>query len=120
MLELAIGVCLGVLLTLAAQRLLKPKHPAQVLEFPAPRLQESTGFVDSILDEETDDEVVERLRRNLRVNLLVPGPVDSPQRQHTHPGESSASRPRPETLMPVYLYLIGPDSSLEKNVIKRV
>jgi NAD(P)-dependent dehydrogenase (short-subunit alcohol dehydrogenase family) len=47
---------------------------------------------------------------NLRVNLLVPGPVDSPQRQHTHPGESPASRPRPEALMPVYLYLIGPDS----------
>ena len=47
---------------------------------------------------------------NLRVNLLVPGPVDSPQRQHTHPGEPRASRPRPEALMPVYLYLIGPDS----------
>jgi NAD(P)-dependent dehydrogenase (short-subunit alcohol dehydrogenase family) len=47
---------------------------------------------------------------SLRVNLLVPGPVDSPQRQHTHPGESPASRPRTESLMPVYLYLIGPDS----------
>jgi NAD(P)-dependent dehydrogenase (short-subunit alcohol dehydrogenase family) len=47
---------------------------------------------------------------SLRVNLLVPGPVDSPQRQHTHPGESPASRPRAESLMPVYLYLIGPDS----------
>lgn len=49
-------------------------------------------------------------RNNLRANLLVPGPVDSPQRQHTHPGESSASRRQPETLMPAYLYLIGPDS----------
>ena len=47
---------------------------------------------------------------NLRVNLLVPGPVDSPQRQRTHPGESPASRRRTEALMPVYLYLIGPDS----------
>jgi NAD(P)-dependent dehydrogenase (short-subunit alcohol dehydrogenase family) len=47
---------------------------------------------------------------NLRVNLLVPGPVDSPQRQRTHPGESPASRPAPEALMPAYLYLIGPDS----------
>jgi len=46
----------------------------------------------------------------LRVNLLIPGPVDSPQRQHTHPGESPANRPRAESLMPVYLYLIGPDS----------
>jgi NAD(P)-dependent dehydrogenase (short-subunit alcohol dehydrogenase family) len=49
-------------------------------------------------------------RSNLRVNLLVPGPVDSPQRQRTHPGELPTSRPRPEKLMPAYLYLIGPDS----------
>ena len=49
-------------------------------------------------------------RPNLRVNLLVPGPVDSPQRQATHPGEVQASRRRPETLMPCYLYLLGPDS----------
>jgi NAD(P)-dependent dehydrogenase (short-subunit alcohol dehydrogenase family) len=49
-------------------------------------------------------------RANLRVNLLVPGPVDSPQRRQTHPGEPRASRPSPEALMPAYLYLIGPDS----------
>ena len=47
---------------------------------------------------------------NLRVNLLVPGPVDSPQRQHTHPGEAARSRRRPEAIMPAYLYLMGPDS----------
>jgi len=47
---------------------------------------------------------------NLRVNLLVPGPVDSPQRQHTHPGEAARSRRRPESIMPAYLYLMGPDS----------
>jgi NAD(P)-dependent dehydrogenase (short-subunit alcohol dehydrogenase family) len=47
---------------------------------------------------------------NLRINVIVPGKVDSPQRQRTHPGESRESRARPEALMPAYLYLIGPDS----------
>jgi NAD(P)-dependent dehydrogenase (short-subunit alcohol dehydrogenase family) len=47
---------------------------------------------------------------NMRVNLLIPGPVDSPERRRTHPGEPAATRRRPEALMPVYLYLIGPDS----------
>ncbi len=47
---------------------------------------------------------------NLRINLLVPGRVNSPQRARTHPGESPASRIAPEALMPLYLYLMGPDS----------
>ena len=47
---------------------------------------------------------------NLRINVLMPGIVDSPQRQQTHPGEARASRLPPEALMPAYLYLIGPDS----------
>jgi NAD(P)-dependent dehydrogenase (short-subunit alcohol dehydrogenase family) len=47
---------------------------------------------------------------NLRVNVIVPGKVDSPQRQRTHPGESRDGRRRPEALMPAYLYLMGPDS----------
>lgn len=47
---------------------------------------------------------------NLRANIVVPGPVDSPSRAKTHPGELPASRCTPEKLMPAYLYLIGPDS----------
>ena len=47
---------------------------------------------------------------NLRANVIIPGPVDSPLRAKTHPGELAASRRRPEQLMPAYLYLIGPDS----------
>lgn len=47
---------------------------------------------------------------NLRANVIVPGPVDSPLRAKTHPGELAASRRTPEQLMPAYLYLIGPDS----------
>ena len=78
MLELWLGVCLGVAFTLATQWLMKhrksktskpAKTSADVLEFPA-RPAESTGFLDSILEEETDDEVVERLRRNLRVKVF--------------------------------------------------
>jgi len=47
---------------------------------------------------------------NLRVNLLVPGPVDSPLRARTHPGETREARLPMAALMPLYLYLIGPDS----------
>ncbi len=47
---------------------------------------------------------------NLRVNSVVPGPVDSPQRQRTHPGDVRTHLRRPDGLMPVYLYLMGPDS----------
>jgi NAD(P)-dependent dehydrogenase (short-subunit alcohol dehydrogenase family) len=47
---------------------------------------------------------------NLRVNVLVPGPVDSPLRRQTHPGESPAARATIDSLMPAYLYLLGPDS----------
>lgn len=46
----------------------------------------------------------------LRINLLVPGPVDSPLRARTHPGETDAARMRPLDLMPLYLYLMGPQS----------
>jgi NAD(P)-dependent dehydrogenase (short-subunit alcohol dehydrogenase family) len=49
-------------------------------------------------------------RDNLRVNSVVPGPVDSPLRKQTHPGESPSTRTAPESLMPAYLYLLGPDS----------
>lgn len=47
---------------------------------------------------------------NLRVNVAIPGPVHTPQRARTHPGEIKHALPRPEDLMPGYLYLMGPDS----------
>ena len=46
----------------------------------------------------------------LRVNALIPGPVNSPQRTMTHPGEAKGTLPSPEDLMPNYLYLMGSDS----------
>jgi NAD(P)-dependent dehydrogenase (short-subunit alcohol dehydrogenase family) len=46
----------------------------------------------------------------LRVNAIVPGPVDSPLRLRTHPGALASELRAPTALMPAYLYLIGPDS----------
>jgi NAD(P)-dependent dehydrogenase (short-subunit alcohol dehydrogenase family) len=40
-------------------------------------------------------------RANLRVNALVPGPIRSPMRGRTHPGENRAELPLPETLVPL-------------------
>ncbi|TCV87369.1 YciK family oxidoreductase [Sulfurirhabdus autotrophica] len=48
--------------------------------------------------------------QNLRINALIPGPVQSTQRAKTHPGEFKDTMPKPEDLMPIYLYLMGKDS----------
>lgn len=50
------------------------------------------------------------LMPNLRINSIVPGVVNSPQRVITHPGEIKQTMRHPEDLMSTYLYLIGPDS----------
>lgn len=47
---------------------------------------------------------------NLRINALVPGIVNTPQRAKTHPGEIKKMLPQPDDLMPCYLFLMGPDS----------
>ena len=47
---------------------------------------------------------------NLRINVLIPGPVHTPQRTKTHPGEVKHFLRQPQDLMPSYLYLMGPDS----------
>lgn len=47
---------------------------------------------------------------NLRINALIPGPVHSPQRVKTHPGELKSKLLQPVDLMGPYLYLMGPDS----------
>lgn len=46
----------------------------------------------------------------LRANVIVPGPVASPGRARTHPGEAASELAPVESLLPLYLYLIGPDS----------
>ena len=45
-----------------------------------------------------------------RANIVIPGPIASPLRSRTHPGEVRDALPRPEDVTPLYLYLLGPDS----------
>lgn len=45
-----------------------------------------------------------------RINTVIPGPVNSPLRGKTHPGELAEALPSPEALVPLYLYLLGEDS----------
>ena len=47
---------------------------------------------------------------NLRINCVIPGPVNTPQRARTHPAEVKQSLRQPEDLMVCYLYLMGPAS----------
>ncbi len=47
----------------------------------------------------------------MRINLLIPGPIHSPQRARTHPGEEKSLLPQIDDLGPELLYLMGPDSA---------
>jgi len=46
----------------------------------------------------------------VRVNVLVPGPVNSPIRRRSHPGELAEECPPPGTLAARYVYLLSPAS----------
>mgnify|MGYP006273083025 FL=1 len=56
-------------------------------------------------------------RANLRVNAVVPGAINSPLRGMTHPGENRALLPRPEALVPLYLYLLRGQPKAESGAI---
>lgn len=58
-----------------------------------------------LLAEELDDD-----RHNVRVNSLNPGATRTNMRATAYPAENPQQNPAPEELMPVYLYLMGPDS----------
>ena len=47
---------------------------------------------------------------NLRANILIPGAVNSPQREKTHPGESKSERREPANIMPAFIYWLGSES----------
>ncbi len=47
----------------------------------------------------------------MRINLLIPGPINSPQRAKTHPGEAKDNLPQLDDLLPNLLYLMGPESA---------
>ena len=56
-------------------------------------------------------------RPNLRVNAVVPGPIRSPLRGQSHPGEDPMALPEPDALVPLYLYLIGGQPKAESAAL---
>jgi len=51
----------------------------------------------------------------LRVNGVVPGPMHSPLRMQTHPGDDNARLPPPEAFVPLYLYLLDGQPKAESG-----
>ena len=51
------------------------------------------------------------LTPRVRVNTLIPGPVQSPFRTRTHPGEAPVELPAAENILPWYVWLMSPQSS---------
>jgi NAD(P)-dependent dehydrogenase (short-subunit alcohol dehydrogenase family) len=47
----------------------------------------------------------------MRINLIIPGPINSPQRARTHPGEAKNSLPQVAEMIPLLLYLMGADAA---------
>ena len=47
---------------------------------------------------------------NIRVNAINPGGTRTNMRAYAYPGENPETLPTPADIMPVYLYLMGPDS----------
>ena len=45
-----------------------------------------------------------------RINVVVPGPMASPQRARSHPGEDPATLKQPQAVARALLYLLGPDA----------
>ena len=46
-----------------------------------------------------------------RANSINPGATRTGMRAQAYPGENPANNPLPEAIMPLYLYLMGPDST---------
>ena len=47
----------------------------------------------------------------VRANSINPGATRTDMRAQAYPGENPANNPLPEAIMPIYLYLMGPDST---------
>ena len=54
-------------------------------------------------------------RPHLRINAVVPGPIRSPLRGQTHPGEDKSVLPAPEALVPLYLHLLAGQTKAESG-----
>lgn len=51
----------------------------------------------------------------IRINTLIPGPIATTLQTRTHPGQLATSLEPPDSLIPIYLYLMGPDSRLVRG-----
>ncbi len=49
--------------------------------------------------------------QKVRVNTLIPGPINSPLRKRTYPAENKEKLAKMETLANIYVYLFGPEST---------
>ena len=56
-------------------------------------------------------------RPNVRVNAIVPGPIRSPLRRQTHPGEDPRELPDVEALVPLYRHLIAGQRKQESEAL---
>jgi len=56
-------------------------------------------------------------RPTLRVNAVVPGPIGSPLRRQSHPGEDSTKLPRPDALVPLYRHLIAGQTKADSDAL---
>ena len=56
-------------------------------------------------------------RDSLRVNAIVPGPIHSPLRTQTHPGEAPSTLPEPAALLPLYLHCIAGQAKVDSGLL---
>ena len=54
---------------------------------------------------------------HIRMNTLIPGAVATTLLSRTHPGQLASAFASPSSLIPFYLYLMGPDSQLVRGKI---
>lgn len=53
----------------------------------------------------------------LRLNAVVPGAIQSPQRKKSHPGEVHADLPTSDQLIALYVYLMGSESKAVRGAV---
>ncbi len=56
-------------------------------------------------------------RANLRINAVVPGPIRTPMRGRSHPGEDHSALPPPEALVPMYLHLLQGQAKADSGLM---
>ena len=48
---------------------------------------------------------------------MIPGPIRSPLRGQTHPGEDRAALPPPDALVPLYLHLLAGQTKADSGAL---